>query len=362
LTVWVYPVVVHWCWSNTGWLSPFNEDTTFDTGVIDFAGSGVVHMVGGWSGLLGAYFLGPRHMRFAPTTTPADLERTVHAARQFKLGHNVSMEAMGTLILWFGWFGFNCGSTLAAAGAMELASKVAVNTTLAAASGGIIVACLEKYVAGDWVVPAICNGVLAALVSITAPCAVVKPVTSILIGCIGGALCWAASKLLEKLEIDDPLDAFPVHGVCGAWGVISVGIFAFDDDDIAFAGYSTDVSQGYRLGIQMLAVFMIALWCIANGLIIFGGMAYFKVLRVDQETEEDGLDFKEHGGIGYSTDMMFSKEQKERMRAKYIKKVTESMGASQDGVAAGSATNGVEAETGAAPAETNGVEVEMGKK
>ena len=106
-------------------------------------------------------------MRFAPTSTPDDLERTVHAARQFKLGHNVSMEAMGTLILWFGWFGFNCGSTLAAAGAMELASKVAVNTTLAAASGGIIVACLEKYVAGDWVVPAICNGVLAALVSIT---------------------------------------------------------------------------------------------------------------------------------------------------------------------------------------------------
>lgn len=106
-----------------------------------------------------------------------------------------------------------------------------------------------------------------------------------------GALCWAASKLLAKMKIDDPLDAWPVHGVCGAWGLISVGIFAFDDDDIALAGYATGVHQGYRLGVQLMAAIAIAFWCILNGLVIFGGMNYFKVLRVDQETEEDGLDF-----------------------------------------------------------------------
>ena len=118
---------------------------------------------------MGAYFLGPRHMRFDD-----NLQKVLQ--RQFNLGHNVSMQAIGTLILWFGWYGFNCGSTLAAAGAMELASKVAVNTTLAAASGGIIVATLERYtVARIWCVPSILNGVLGGLVSITAPCAVVKP-------------------------------------------------------------------------------------------------------------------------------------------------------------------------------------------
>merc|ERR1719150_3287930 len=127
---------------------------------------------------------------------------------------------------------------------MDLASKVAVNTTLAAACGGMAVACLEKYFGKIWCVPAILNGVLAGLVSITAPCAVVKPSLAIPIGFIGGAVCWASSKLLEKLKIDDPLDAFPVHGVCGAWGVIAAGLFAIDEADIDFAGYSTVIAAG----------------------------------------------------------------------------------------------------------------------
>ena len=137
------------------------------------------HTLKGWSGLCGAFFLGPRHQRF-------DDGKSKVLERQFKLGHNVPMQAIGTLILWFGWYGFNCGSTLAAAGAMDLASKVAVNTTLAAACGGIAVACFEKYFGGIWCVPAICNGVLGGLVSITAPCAVAKPATSIIIGLVGG--------------------------------------------------------------------------------------------------------------------------------------------------------------------------------
>jgi len=353
LTTWVYPVVVHWMWSSTGWLSPFNESPAVKGGVIDFAGSGVVHMVGGWSGLFGAYFLGPRDQRFAE-------DKSKVLDRQFKLGHNVAMQAMGTMILWFGWFGFNCGSTLAAAGAMDLASKVAVNTLMAAGSGGIVVACLERYVGGIWCVPAICNGVLAALVSVTAPCAVIKPAAAIPIGLVGGTLCWASSKLLEKMKIDDPLDAFSVHGVCGCWGVISIGIFAFDSDDIAFAGYSDDVvalSQGYRLGIQMLAVVAIIAWTVVNGLLIFGGLSFFKVLRVDLETEQLGLDWSEHGGSGYSMQMPYVEDQLDIPKALAGAFGVAAEGAIKHHVAAMSSVSQISAQT-----ETNGAEVEMQKQ
>ena len=185
LTTWVYPVVVHWIWSNSGWLNGFVvENALIEGGVIDFAGSGVVHMVGGWSGLWGAYFLGPRRLRFDPKNSKV-------LQRQFKLGHSVPMQALGTVILWFGWYGFNCGSTLAASGVMELASKVAVNTTLAATSGGMAMACIEQRFTGLWCVPAILNGILAGLVSVTAPCAVIKPPMAILIGGIGGIVLYS---------------------------------------------------------------------------------------------------------------------------------------------------------------------------
>merc|ERR1712154_84416 len=127
-----------------------------------------------------------------------------------------------------------------------------------------------------------------------------KPSISIVIGLIGGAIYSGSSRLLKTMKIDDPLDAFPVHGVCGAWGVLSVGIFAYDSDDLVMAGYSTDVSQIYRLGIQVLAIVVISLWSMVNGIIIFGGMDYFNMLRVNLETEIKGLDIGEHGGSGYS--------------------------------------------------------------
>ena len=115
-----------------------------------------------------------------------------------------------------------------------------------------------------------------------------------------GLLCWGSSKLIEKLKIDDPLDAFSVHGACGMWGVLSVGLFAFDPDDIAMAGYSTTISQGYRLKIQLLAVVVIALWTSLNGIVIFGVLNYLKRLKVDIKTEQQGLDWTHHGGAGYS--------------------------------------------------------------
>ena len=118
--------------------------------------------------------------------------------------------------------------------------------------------------------------------------------------------------MLEKLKIDDPLDAWPVHGVCGAWGVIAAGLFAIDEDDIDFAGYSTDISYGQRLGNQLLAVVMIALWCCVNGLMIFGGMSFFKMLRVDLETEKKGLDWMEHGGAAYNQEMPYEGQKETR--------------------------------------------------
>merc|ERR1719244_259054 len=226
---------------------------------------------------------------------------------------------------------------------------------MAAGSGGIVVACLERFVGGIWCVPAICNGVLAALVSITAPCAVVKPSIAIIIGLIGGALCWSSSRFLERLKIDDPLDALSVHGVCGAWGVISIGILAYDADDISFAGYDSSISQGHRLGAQVLAVGAIAAWTIVNGLVIFGGLSFFKVLRVDLKTEQLGLDWSEHGGSGYSTQMAYLDEE-----LKVPNVVKE--GAKPHHVAAMSSASQVS--TLANGVETNGVghEVEMEKR
>ena len=308
LTLWVYPVVVHWMWSATGWLSPFNENIeAIDGGVIDFAGSGVVHMVGGWSGLCGAYFLGPRYLRFDESG-----KKSQTLARQFSFGHNVPFQVLGTFILWFGWYGFNPGSTLAANGAMELASKVAVNTTLAAAAGGATVALIERINSNVWVVPAVCNGILSGLVAITGPCSVVKPWAALIIGITGGGFYWCSSNALAKfLKIDDPLDAFSVHGVCGFWGVLCAGIFAYDKDDIAFAGYSdavVNLDQGYRFGIQLLAAVVIAAWTLVNGCIMFGGLKLLgrNILRIPEEEEKKGLDQAEHGGKGYSMARTYS--------------------------------------------------------
>ena len=298
LTCWVYPIVVHWMWSSTGWLSPWNifGTTAITGGVIDFAGSGVVHMVGGWSGLIGTIALGPRKFRFDKTG-----QASKHLKHQFKFGHNVPFQVFGTFVLWFGWYGFNAGSTLGAHDLMELASKVAVNTTLAAATSGIIVAVVGRLVDKVWNVPTVCNGTLAGLVSITAGCAVVSNWASIVIGAIGGLFFFAASNLLVRLKIDDPLDAWPVHGIGGAWGVISVGVFAYDTEAILFGGYSEDVANlghGYRFGIQCMAAVVIAVWTVVMSGLLFGGLKYLKLLRIDEKDEETGLDLAEHGGKG----------------------------------------------------------------
>jgi len=303
LTAWVYPVVVHWIWDTEGWLSAFNENPSVDGGVIDFAGSGVVHMVGGFSGLMGAILLGPRLGRFDGRSVAFGRQRTKSMydrdrMHQHEVGNNVPFQVMGMFFLWFGWYAFNCGSTLAANGAMELASKIAVNTTLGAGMGGVGCAMISLKVDGYWSMPRIVNGVLAGLVSITAPCSVVNPADSLIIGLLGSWVYYAASAFLSRLQIDDPLDAFAVHGAAGVWGMIATGIFA-TKNTIAYAGYNDyliNTTHGYRFGVQLLAVVMIILWVTVN----IGGLFYvLKMtgkLRVDETTEEIGMDAAKHGG------------------------------------------------------------------
>merc|ERR1719397_1667207 len=185
-------------WHPEGWASAFNSKA--DNPIIDFAGSGVVHMVGGWSGMMGAWIVGPRKGRFEKAEDAVDFTT-----------HSIPMQAFGTLILWFGWYGFNCGSTVAVSGSMGTAALVAVTTTLAAASAGLTASFLGKFLSGKWNIGLACNGILAGLVSITAPCATIQPELSIVIGFIGGLIYFGFSSLMIKLQIDDPLDAAAVH-------------------------------------------------------------------------------------------------------------------------------------------------------
>ncbi len=301
MCTWIYPVVVHWVWSDKGWISAFNEDPgpAVYAGAIDFAGSCVVHQVGGFAALMGAYFIGPRFRRFDESSAALQSKYHSELLHQFEFGHNVPFQVLGTFILWFGWFGFNAGSTLAANGAMELASKVAVNTTLSAATGGATCAIIAKLIQKTWHIPRVLNGILAALVSITASCAVVSPGFSIIIGFIGGIVYYLASNLMEYLHIDDPLDAFAVHGCGGIWGVLSVGVFGLDKY-VKFAGYSEQLyshtTQGERFLTQLCLVVVVAVWVIVNAGLLFAVLKYLKILRIDEAMERSGVDKKEHGG------------------------------------------------------------------
>jgi len=212
----VYPVVVHWVWDGAGFLSAFNKDHIM-SGVIDFAGSGVVHMTGGFAALVGAKILGPRTGRFE---RPGDFD-----------GHSTPLQLIGTFLLWFGWYGFNPGSTLVIHGYAHTMARTAVTTTLSAAMGGLtgllVKRCLPKKLGGSgfYDIGHTCNSLLGALVGITAGCATVHPWAAILIGIIAAFVYHGASCMMRKFHIDDPLDAFAVHGACGMWGVLATGLF-----------------------------------------------------------------------------------------------------------------------------------------
>jgi len=290
ITAFIYPIVVHWVWSGEGWASAFNPDAS--NPIIDFAGSGVVHMVGGWSGLMGAYFTGPRKGRFSKGEGSTDTEVFTT--------HSIPLQAFGTLVLWFGWYGFNCGSTVAVAGVMETAALVAVTTTLAAAAGGLTTSILGRVLSGNWSIGMACNGILAGLVSITAPCSVVQAEFSIIIGVIGGLLYYGFSKLMVYLKIDDPLDAAAVHGMCGFWGVISVAIFSTKEYMMKAAyGREAEQSLGDRLGNQLAVAVTITIWTLSLSGLMFAATKYTIGLRTDDGAQPGGLDKPDFGGPAY---------------------------------------------------------------
>mmetsp|Transcript_38041 Transcript_38041/g.125483 ORF Transcript_38041/g.125483 Transcript_38041/m.125483 type:complete len:484 (-) Transcript_38041:210-1661(-) len=325
LTAVIYPIIVHWCWSEAGWLSTknghvdsggnFTSDAVLD-GVIDFAGSGVVHLTGGTAGFFGALIIGPRHGRFEVVY---DGSKPPRRGRPLQLpGHAPVLQALGTFILWLGWYGFNAGSQLriATPGASEVIGRIVVNTTLSAAGSGLVslaIATLGQWRRGtvNYEVPAICNGILAGLVSITAGCACMLPWAAFLTGFIGAFVYYGASKLMLKLKIDDPLDAFAVHGACGFWGVLAVGVFGHpefvgfgwdgENGDVAGDEYAGFLYGGSTLfGAQLVALIIEIAWVASLSTAMFFALKMSGILRVSEEVEMAGMDVSKHGGSAYN--------------------------------------------------------------
>ncbi len=274
----VYPVVGHWTWGG-GWLSQI--------GFFDFAGSTVVHLTGGATALVGAWLLGPRLGRFNADGTA-----------NFIAGHSVPLASLGVFILWFGWFGFNVGSNLTV-GSGETISLIAINTNLAAASGAVTTTFLAWIVHGKPDLFFTMNGALAGLVSITAPCAAVSPSASIWIGAIGGFVVLFAVSILTKLRIDDPCGAFPVHGACGLWGTLCVGLWGRESFGVANNGlfYGGGFEQ---LGIQALGGLSTAVFIAVSMGAVFLAIKSLFGLRVSRIEEIRGLDENEHGMESYT--------------------------------------------------------------
>ncbi|KAG8457645.1 hypothetical protein KFE25_002309 [Diacronema lutheri] len=295
LTGFVYPVVVHMIWDSAGLISAFNSGSPLLGGVIDFAGSGVVHMTGGIAALAGAAMLGPRIGRFDAEGKPTSMP-----------GHSSVLQILGVFILWLGWYGFNGGSTLSVfaldtAYSRDLA-RVCVTTTLGAASAALTSIALVHFTSHVWDVSAVGNGVLAGLVSITAGCVVVDPWAAIVIGGLGGLIMQGFSKLLLKLKVDDPLDAFAVHGGCGAWGLIAVGIFCrpeYSYNGLGSHGFIYPGGKPDLLGVQIAALAIIVAWVGTTSTLTFAGLRLLGLLRVPADVEEVGMDVSKHGGDAY---------------------------------------------------------------
>ena len=282
----IYPIAGHWIWGG-GWIWTL----PFGAGFRDFAGSTVVHSIGGWLALVGAIALGPREGRFDKKGNPVTIP-----------GHSVSMAVLGVFILWLGWFGFNPGSQLAITGAnADVVALVAVNTNLAAAAGGLVALIIGwLFITKKPDIGTTLNGVLAGLVAITAPCAYVTPLNSIIIGAIGGVVVVYGAILLEKLKIDDPVSAVPVHLMNGIWGTLALGIFATENGVVGLLG-----GNGGQLVAQLIGILAVGVWCVVTGAILFFGVLKgWLGLRVSVEEEHAGLDFLEHGTKAYPGDVI----------------------------------------------------------
>lgn len=300
LTGFVYPVVVHWVWSGTGWLSAWkatgNRAAWLNVGVVDFAGCGVVHMVGGAAAGIGAAVLGPRIGRFAGEN-PGPIK-----------GHSMPLVVLGTFFLWVGWYGFNPGSTLYIGGVSTVASRVAVTTTLAAASGGVANLFIHYKLSQTYDVAEMCNGILAGLVSITSACPVVEPWAAVVIGPIGAVFYTLGAKLLVKLEIDDAVNATPVHYFAGCWGLLAPALFArkehmreaYGNADVGGLFYT---GQGNMLACNFVALIAITIWVGALMTPFFILLKKAGWFRVPENIEIEGLDDSKHGGSAYGIEL-----------------------------------------------------------
>lgn len=264
----IYPIVVHWVWGG-GWIS--------ELGFVDFAGSTVVHATGGIVALIGAAMVGPRVGRVFGEGAPA--------------GHNMSMAALGTLILWLGWYGFNPGSTLGM-GDPDLVGLVTVNTTLAAAAGAVATMLFMYLRTRKWDLAFTLNGSLAGLVGITAGCATVMPWAAAIIGGIAGIVVVLAIDVMEKIKIDDAVGAFAVHGACGIFGTLMIG----------FVGQPELGAGGLLLGggidvliAQIIGVAAVVTWVSLTSLALFTALKVSGLLRVSTKADEIGIDLYEHG-------------------------------------------------------------------
>ncbi|TYQ16497.1 UNVERIFIED_CONTAM: ammonium transporter [Acetivibrio alkalicellulosi] len=283
ITLIIYPIVGHWTWGG-GWLDQL--------GFIDFAGSTIVHSVGAWAALMGASILGPRIGKFNKDGKPNAIP-----------GHSITLGALGVFILWFGWFGFNGGSTLS--GSDSGLAHIIMTTNLSAAAGAFMVMVITwlRYKKSD--VSMALNGALGGLVAITAGCEEVSLIGAIIIGLIAGFVIVFGVEFVEKvLKVDDPVGAVTVHGLCGALGTIMVGVFSTDGGLLYGGGLS-------QLGIQAVGVVAVAAWTLTTSFILFKTIKATIGLRVSKEEEETGLDLGEHGTQAYadfhmkSADTMF---------------------------------------------------------
>ena len=265
----IYPIAGSWKWGG-GWLDQL--------GFYDFAGSTLVHGVGGWAALVGAYLLGPRIGKYT--------RKGIHPIK----GHNMPLTAIGVFLLWFGWYGFNGGSVLSAnPGAV---STVFVTTTLSAAGGIIGSMILSWYLSNKPDLSMILNGSLAGLVGITAGADVIDPATSILVGLISGLLVVSSVLYLDSRKIDDPVGAISVHLICGLWGTLAVGIFSTD----------------HSISIQLLGVLSYGVFCLSSSMFIFYLIDKLLGLRVDEQEEIVGLDISEHEMEAYAGFQIFNVE------------------------------------------------------
>jgi len=268
----IYPVAGHWIWNPGGWLAQL--------GMLDFAGSAAVHSVGGWASLAAVLVLGPRKGKYNK-----DGSINVMPA------HNLPLAALGAFMLWFGWFGFNPGSSLSG---LDLnIARIAVTTNLAAAAAGTVSALYTMIKYGKPDASMIINGSLAGLVAVTAGCAYVSPAGAVAIGAIAGVLVVLAVQFFDWIKADDPVGAIAVHGACGTFGALAVGIFA-EKGGLIYSGSLK------LLGIQALGVASVSLWAFTATAVVFYILKKTVGIRVTQEEELDGMDLCEHGITAYT--------------------------------------------------------------